>query len=447
MKNWSTLLLLLVTVGELLGQDVAQQMQIYLQTLEENEAFSGTVLLAKGDEILLSKGYGKAVIEYDIPNTPDTRFRIGSITKQFTAVAVLQLVEQGKLDLEGKLTDYLPGYPAKPQGELVTIHHLLNHTSGIPSYTGMEEIMRQRGSLEEAPEDFIKRFWEKELEFEPGTKFSYNNSGYYLLGMIIEKVSGMPYAEYVQAHIFEPLGMKNSGYEHYRSVIPKMARGYATVGEYAERSGNIVTDIAGAAGALYSTTNDLLIWHRALMDKKLLVEASYEKMFTPYLDGYGYGWGIEEHAGTKVYRHSGGIDGFRSMGILLPEKKISAIVLSNLESVNAGKVAEDLIKMDLGEKVKMPKPVKEVTVAGKVLDKYVGTYNFAPNFNLLITREGNRLMVQPTNQPTSQVFPESETLFFFKIVDAKLEFVASEDGTVGEVILHQNGAHRGKRVE
>ncbi|MCB0630019.1 MAG: serine hydrolase [Saprospiraceae bacterium] len=446
MKNWSTLLLLLVAVGELLGQDVAQQMQVYLQTLEENETFSGSVLVAKGEEIILSKGYGEAVIEYGIPNTPDTRFRIGSITKQFTAMVVLQLMEQGKIDLQGKIVDFLPDYPAI-QSEKVTIHHLLNHTSGIPSYTGMEEIMKHRGSLEEAPEDFIKHFWDKELEFEPGSEFRYNNSGYYLLGMIIEKVSGMPYDDYLTENIFEPLGMKNSGFEHYRSVIPKKAQGYAAMGEYAERAGHIVADIAGAAGALYSTTEDLLIWHRALMDKKLISEASYEKMFTPYLNNYGYGWEIEEHAGTMVYRHSGGIDGFRSMGILLPEKQLSAIVLSNLESTNAGKVAENLLKMELGEEVKMPTRLKEVSVPAKILDKYVGTYNLFPDFDLTIMRDGDRLMVRPTNDKVSQLFSESETLFFSKVVDAKLEFVVGENGEVNDVILHQNGDHPGKRVK
>jgi CubicO group peptidase (beta-lactamase class C family) len=446
MKNWSTLLLLLVAVGELFGQDVAQQMQLYLQTLEENETFSGTVLLAEGDKVLISEGFGEAVIEYGIPNTPETRFRIGSITKQFTAMAVMQLVEAGKLDLEKKLIDYLPDYPAV-QSEKVTIHQLLNHTSGIPSYTGMEEIMKCRGSLEEAPEDFIKNFWDKELEFEPGAEFRYNNSAYYLLGIIIEKVSGMPYDEYLDKNIFGPLGMKNSGFEHYRSVIPNMAHGYAAMGKYAERSGNIVADIAGAAGALYSTTGDLLIWHRALMDKKLVSEASYEKMFTPYLSDYGYGWGIEEHAGTTVYRHSGGIDGFRTMGILLPEKKISAIVLSNLESTNAGKVAENLVKMVLEEEVEMPKKATEVEVAMEILDKYVGTYNLFPNFDMVITREGTQLFVQPTNQAMTPLFPESETLFFSKVVDGKVEFLVGDDGKVDSMIMHMNGDHPGKRIK
>jgi CubicO group peptidase (beta-lactamase class C family) len=311
----------------------------------------------------------------------------------------------------------------------------------------MAEVMKHRGSMVEAPEDFIKNFWDKELEFEPGSEFKYNNSGYYLLGMIIEKVSGMPYDAYLQQHIFEPLGMKNSGFEHYRDVIPDMAEGYAAVGDYPEKAGNIVTDMAGAAGALYSTTEDLLIWHRALLAKKLVAEETYQKIFTPYLNNYGYGWGIEERSGKTVYSHSGGIDGFSSMGILLPEEKLSVIVLSNLESANSGQVARDLARMYLGEEVEMPAAIKQVAVPAETLDKYVGTYNLFPGFDLKIVRKDMQLMIHPTNQGPSPIFPESQTLFFSKMVNAKLEFVADDDGRVNKVILHQNGSHPGKRVE
>lgn len=354
MKNLSTFLLLLVTVGELFGQSVAERMGSYLQLLTDNEQFNGSVLIAQGNEMIFSEGYGAASIEYDIPVTPSTKFRIGSMTKQFTAMATLQLVEEGKIDLEAKIIRYLPEYP-KETGNKVTIHHLLNHSSGIPSYTNMVEIMKYRGSMEEAPEDFIKKFWKKDLEFEPGAKFKYNNSGYYLLGMIIERVSGMTYDEYLSANIFKPLGMKNSGFEHYRDVIHNMAEGYAAVGDYPEKAGNIVTDMAGAAGALYSTTEDLLIWHQAILAKKMLSEAAYVKMFKPYLNNYGYGWEIEKESGRTIYSHSGGIDGFRSMGILLPEEKLSVIVLSNLESTHSNRIAEDLAIMYLGEKKEMVK--------------------------------------------------------------------------------------------
>lgn len=446
MKNLSALLLLLVTVGELFGQGVAERMGTYLQLLTDDERFNGSVLVASGDQVVFSQGFGKAAIEYGIPVKPDTKFRIGSITKQFTAMAVMQLVEAGKIDLESAITEYLPAYP-KEQGQQITIHHLLNHSSGIPSYTGMTEIMKHRGSMEEAPEDFIKNFWDKELEFEPGSKFKYNNSGYYLLGMIIEKVSKMPYDEFLKQHIFEPLEMTNSGFEHYRDVIPNMAEGYAAVGDYPEKAGNIVTDMAGAAGALYSTTGDLLRWHRALLDQKLVSEATYQKIFTPYLNNYGYGWGIEERLGKTVYSHSGGIDGFRSMGILLPEEKLSVIVLSNLESANSTQVAQDLAKMYLGEKVEMPEIVEQVKVAPETLEKYVGTYNLFPGFDLKVERNGEQLLIHPTNQDVSPIFPESETVFFSKMVNAKLEFVVNEAGTVDKVILHQNGSHPGKRVK
>lgn len=446
MKNLSAFLLLLVTVGELFGQGVAERMSTYLQLLADDERFNGSVLVAKGDQILLTKEIGDAAIEYGIPITPATKFRIGSITKQFTAMAVMQLVEAGKIDLEGKITNYLPDYPPA-NGEKITIHHLLTHSSGIPSYTGMTEIMKHRGSMEEAPEDFIKNFWEKELEFEPGSKFKYNNSGYYLLGMIIEKVSDMPYDEYVRQNIFEPLGMTNSGYEHYRDVIPNLAEGYAAVGDYPEKCGNIVTDMAGAAGALYATTEDLLKWHRALLDQKLISKSGYEKIFTPQIKNYGYGWTVEEHFGKTVYSHSGGIDGFRSMGILLPEEKFSVIVLSNLESANSTRIAQDLAKMHLGEPVEMPEVTEQVEVDQQTLEKYTGTYNLFPGFDIKVIRKEDQLMIHPTNQDPSPIFPETDTMFFSKMVNAKIEFIIDEAGTVSELVLHQNGAHPGKRVK
>ncbi|PHN07354.1 serine hydrolase [Flavilitoribacter nigricans] len=446
MKNLSTLLLLLVTVGELFGQSAAERMGTYLQLLTDAEQFSGSVLVARGDQVLFSKGFGEAAIEYGVPITPTTKFRIGSITKQFTAMAVMKLVEEGKIDLEAPIVDYLADYPEEI-GKKVSIHHLLTHSSGIPSYTGMAEIMKHRGSMEEAPEDFIKNFWDKELEFKPGSEFKYNNSGYYLLGMIIEKVSGVPYDEYLKQNIFDPLGMKNSGFEHYRDVIPNMAEGYAAVGDYPEKAGNIVTDMAGAAGALYSTTEDLLRWHRALLEKKIVSEAAYEKIFTPFLNNYGFGWTIEERSGKTVYSHSGGIDGFRSMGILMPEEKLSVIVLANLESANSTRVAQDMAKMYLGEEVEMPKELEVVEVGPEILEKYAGTYNLFPGFDIEIEPNGDHLLIHPTNQNVSPVFPESETIFFSKIVNAKLEFVVNDEGVVNEVILHQNGSHPGKRIE
>lgn len=346
MKNLSTLLLLLITVGELLGHHTAERMGRYLQSVVDDEQFNGTALVAKGDQVIFNQRFGEAAIEYGLEIGPETKFRIGSMTKQFTAMAVMMLVEQGSLSLEGKISDYLPDYP-KPQGDQVTIHQLLTHSSGIPSYTNMTDIMRYRGSMDEAPEDFIRKFWDQALEFEPGRKFKYNNSGYYLLGMIVEKVSGEPYSDFVQHRIFEPLGMHHSGYEHYRSVIPNLAQGYAAVGDYPEKAGNMVTDLAGAAGALYATSDDLLIWHRALLRKRLISESGYQQLFTPYLKNYAYGWTIKKHRGKTVYSHSGGIDGFRSMGILVPEAALSVIVLSNLESANSTGIGKGLLDIAL----------------------------------------------------------------------------------------------------
>jgi len=429
------------------AQSISDSAEAYLSKLHELDKFSGSVLVAKGDEVLYTGGFGHASIEFDVPNTPETRFRLGSITKQFTAVSILQLVEQGKIDLDGVITDYLPAYPAEPHGSKVTVHQLLNHTSGIPSYTGIEEIMSARGNWSETPRAFTKYFEELELEFEPGSEYKYNNSAYHLLGLIIEAVSEMPYEDYLRKNILDPLGMENTGVEDYQEVILNEANGYARIGAEPLADANINMNIPYAAGSMYSTVGDLHIWHEALTARKLLSEDSYEKMFTPYLNNYGYGWAIVEWFEKPFIQHGGGIDGFSTFAGRFPEEKVYVIVLANLETSRSANIARDLAAMVFGEPYEMPKELVEVEVDPAVYEDYLGTYQLFPDFSLTILREGDQLFAQGTGQQPIEIFPASETLFFAEVIDAKIEFVRGEDGKVDKLILHQGGQVEGKRVE
>lgn len=214
------------------AQTKVQKIEALLGQYHEYGQFNGVALVAENGKVIFKKGFGMANMEWDIPNMPDTKFRVGSITKQFTAMLVMQLVEQGKLKLDSKISDYLPDYP-KSTGDRVTIHHLLTHVSGIPSYTGFPNFFRDLSRDPYTPEAFVKTFADSALQFEPGAKFLYNNSGYFLLGAIIEKVAGKPYEQALAENILTPLNMKNTGYDHHGTILKKRAVGYEKrLGDY-----------------------------------------------------------------------------------------------------------------------------------------------------------------------------------------------------------------------
>src|SRR5690242_13232765 len=242
--------------------DPAARMEQIIQSYVADHKFMGAVLVARDGKMLLDKGYGFANLEWQVPDTPTTKFRIGSITKQFTAASILLLEERGKLKIDDPVKKYMPDAPAA--WDKVTIFHLLTHTSGIPSFTGFSDFpTRQLQDM--TPQQLVDWFRDKPLEFEPGTKWNYSNSGYVLLGYLIEKISGQSYAGFVQQNIFTPLGMKDSGYDSNSAIIERRAAGYSPGknGE-PENAGFVNMTIPLSAGALYSTTEDLLRWEQGL---------------------------------------------------------------------------------------------------------------------------------------------------------------------------------------
>jgi CubicO group peptidase (beta-lactamase class C family) len=220
-----SLVVFLVSLGSVSqAADLAQKLDEYIRGAEEVWKFSGTVLVAKDGKPVLDRGYGMANYELGVPNTPEMKFLIGSITKQFTATAIMQLAEKGLLDVNDPISKYLPEYP-KETGDSITVHHLLTHTSGVPSYTDNAELMGRRAT-KMSTEEILNSFKDKPLDFPPGGQFKYSNSGYYLLGLIVENVSGKSYEEYLQENIFDPLGMAHTGYGHHRPILPNRAAGY-----------------------------------------------------------------------------------------------------------------------------------------------------------------------------------------------------------------------------
>jgi CubicO group peptidase (beta-lactamase class C family) len=397
--------------------------------------FMGSVLVAQNGKVLLDKGYGFANLEWEVPNTPTTKFRLGSITKQFTAASILLLEERGKLKVEDPVKKYMPNAPAA--WDKITIFHLLTHTSGIPSFTGFSDYESHEAQAM-TPGKLVEWFRDKPLEFEPGTKWNYSNSGYVLLGYLIEKISGESYSDFVQQNIFTPLGMKDSGYDSNSAIIAHRAAGYTPGKSSPVNAGFVHMSIPFSAGALYSTTEDLLRWEQGLFGGKVLKPESLAKMTTPFKQDYAFGLGVSTQSGHKMIAHDGGIEGFNTALAYYPDDKLVVAVLANLNGP-AGQIAGNLAKVALGEKVVLPTERKEITVSPEILKQYVGTYELTPNFSLAITLENGQLVSQGTNQGKVPMFAESETMFFVKLVDAEIEFVKNEKGEVTNLVLHQNG--------
>ena len=394
-----------------------------------------SVLAARGDEVLLSKGYGSANLEWNIPNSPATKFRLGSVTKQFTAASILLLEERGKLKTDDPVKKFMPDAPAA--WDKITIFHLLTHTSEIPNFTSFPDYQSQE-PFAATPEKLVVRFRDKPLDFQPGEKWSYSNSGYVLLGYLLEKASGESYEKFLQKNIFGPLGMKDSGYDSNSAIIPRRAEGYATSKDGLVNAGFIHMSIPFSAGALYSTTEDLLRWEQGLFGGKLVSAASLAKMTTPFKNDYACGVGVRTASGHKVIDHGGGIEGFNTFLAYYPEDKLTVVALGNLNGDAPQQIVTRLAALAHGETVKLPSERKEITLDPKVLSRYVGGYQLGPG--MLITLEGNQLISKLGNQGPVPIFPESETMFFAKVVDAQIEFPKVDaEGKASQMTLHQNG--------
>jgi CubicO group peptidase (beta-lactamase class C family) len=444
MKLFRLLLSLAFCSAALLAQDVAAKIDEYLQAHSKVNRFMGSVLVAKGGKIIFEKGYGFANIELNVPNTPDTKFRLGSITKQFTATAIMQLQERGKLSVEDPICKFIDNCPEtwKP----VTVHNLLTHTSGIPSYTNMPEFRQPKlMRVPLSPIEIAMLSKDKPLEFQPGEKMTYNNTGYVLLGHIVEKASGEKYADYLKNHIFSPLDMNDSGYDDTRTILRNRASGYSRTADGYRNADFLDMSLPHAAGSLYSTVRDLYRWDRALYGDKAVSRKSLEKMFTPVKNNYGYGFVISSTSNRKQIAHGGGINGFSTVLSRFPDDDAVVIVLSNFETANAGRIGTGLGAILFGEKYELPQERKEIALDSAILDRYAGKYD-SGKLAFTVTNEGGRLFIQATGQGKLQVYPYEENKFFLRMIEATVEF-NPKGAPATELILNQNGRLVAKRVE
>ena len=418
------------------NDDIQKKVDEYIDAHMQMNQFSGSILIAKKGQILVSKGYGYASYRFDIKNDPETKFRIGSLTKGFTAVAIMQLIENNKLNLDDKLTKFISDYP---RGDEITIKHLLSMTSGIPNHTEFDDFDKERRVFHYNILQTIETFKGKPLEFTPGERFKYSNSNYILLGFIIEHVSNMPYAEYIKQNIFEPLKMQKSGYETPEKIIINMAQGYRFKNNEIENAKFRNMSNAHASGALYSSIEDLYIWDRALYTDKLISKKSLETMFSIVNDNYAFGWGVIDVFNHKMIVHSGEINGFTSNISRFTNEDICVIILSNFEHTPISRINKDLIAIIFDKEYQIPDVVKTIKLPDDILQSYTGEYELKPGFVFTVTFFDGKLYCQPTGQPKLELLPVSENEFVLKEVEARISYLKDSNQQIDKLILNQGG--------
>lgn len=438
MKKITILLLLTFTCASAFTQQkdlktVTDDFDKILSGIKKDEP-GVTALVARKGKVIYKKGVGMANMELDVPMQVNNVFKIGSITKQFTAIAILQLMEQEKLDLQDEITKFIPDYPT--QGAKITIEHLLTHTSGIRDYSSIRDTIN-RGALEMTPKQMIDYFKNQPMRFAPGTKWEYSNSGYFLLGYIIEKITGGTYAEYIEQKIFTPLGMSASLYGSYIKLVKNRVNGYSKGKEGYQNASYLSMTHPYAGGSIQSTVEDMFKWNQALTDNKLVRKETLDKAFTRYklIDGtptnYGYGWRMGFIQESPSLWHGGLVNGFITMAMYLPKDDVFVAVLSNCDCFNPDIIMAKLAAVAIGK----PYEYKAMPIANTELQAYKGVYENEKGLQRIFTVSGNDLYSQSGRGPKSQVKSYQKNHFYY--VDdpmLSLEFKTNNRGEVENLV-------------
>jgi len=423
-------------------RDYAARAAALIAPYVEAGLFSGTILVAQNGKPLFRRAFGPANREWGIANTLDTHFRIGSLTKGFTAAAILKLAEAGRLDLADPVGRHVPGLPAA--WEKVSLRDLLRHSSGIINFTALANYIPEIARTEHGPRELVALTESEPLLFEPGARFEYSNTNYILLGMVIEAASGRPYAEYLREAILAPLGLKETGYDDATALLPRRASGYRRGQAQWRNATPMASSATWAAGGLYATADDLLTWTEALVGGRLLSAASLEQTFADEGRGYGLGWYVGRAHDRRLWSHGGSVFGFISSLDHYPDERLTVVILANTETAPVQKISRELAALRFG----IFDPPQAIVLEDVILDRYVGSYRLGPRFFLTIAREGDHLTAQGTGQAAFALLPESDRTFFSKVVDARLTFETEPDGRPTGVILRQGGLDRlGPRID
>ncbi|MBV9961988.1 MAG: serine hydrolase [Parafilimonas sp.] len=422
---------------------ITQQLDQYLLAANKVNKFNGNALIAQNGKILLQKSYGYKNFAAHVLNDSNTIFQIGSVTKQFTAAVILKLQEEGKLSVNDKLNKYFPQFKYANE---ITIENLLSHTSGIYNYTndiGEEDSAIVCNTVDK--QLALDMMFKHDLDFKPGTQFRYNNSGYYLLGMIIEKVTGKSYEQNVRDIIFTPLQMDHSLFDFKHSADTNIATGYQVLNDSIQKEASAWrwdSTVSYAAGAIWSTTNNMYKWAQAIANKKILSAESWKAMFTPHFQKYGYGVFIDSVFGKQTISHGGGIPGFIAYLCYYPHENVSIILLNNEgdfgEALNG--ISTNISAIIFHKPYKLMSNIS-VKLPDSFLKKYVGRYDFDKKHHAYVSLENGQLQIEAPQGglPKSPLYAEDETNFYLKIINARIEFVKDASGNITELIAHYNG--------
>lgn len=410
----------------------------------------GAVILVREGQVIFRAARGMADVELGVALEPEHVFRLGSITKQFTAAAIMQLADEGKLAVEDPITKYLPDYPT--QGHTITVEHLLTHTSGIANYTDIPGYWlgpRIRADL--TTDELIAVFRDLPMEFAPGTRFAYSNSGYVLLGAIVEKVSGQAFAEYVRERLFAPLGMAHS-HSGGMQLIPGRVEGYESDGGELANAPFLSMTQPHAAGALLSSVDDLARWSAGLFGGKVVSEESLARMTTAYTladgedTGYGYGLAIGSFRGEPSIAHGGGIHGFSTHAMWLPESQVFVAVLSNHPGNQT--TPEFLATGLAAEAIGRPYPVRQaIRLDEETLREYAGLYRIDEGTTRTVTVEDGRLFTQRSGSTRLQALPHAPDAFFYEGIRTHFAFERDSTGAVVRMLMYQGGADEAEVAE
>lgn len=446
MKKLIILLILFPSV--LIAQkNYSEALDRYMMAEASVNGFTGTILVEKAGKLIYEKAFGFADREWNIPNTLQSKYQIGSITKQFTAVAILQLVEEGKIRLDDKLSKYIPGFT---KGDSITIHTMLVHTSGLKDYEYDQAFLGFAESLiltktPQLRDSLINYFRNNPYDFPVGSKWSYSNTGYYLLGCIIEKVSGLSFSDYVERNMIQKAEMKNTFINRWDTIVPNRVKGYVKRNGEWKNAAYISMEIPYSAGNIISTTEDLYKWNEALFSHKMIKQSSLALMTTPHmaspiLGNYGYGLFVDKFFGHPRIGHPGGICGFVSYLLSFPSDDITVIVLSNNETTPITLIVDALSAILFDLPVRAPYKPKELKYHSLILSDYAGTYQSTDGALLVkLTAKGKALYWDAAPGKSYKLKPESATRFFTDKPYIQFEFEKDGKGNITKAIFVEAG--------
>ena len=437
MKKFLSLLLLAFSGLSAISQDKAATIDSLISAYTRLHKFNGSALVSWHDSILLNKGYGYRNVATKTNNTENSIFQLGSITKQFTGAVILKLQSEKKLSVTDKLSKYFPAYP---KGDSITIEQLLTHTSGIYNYTNDRNFMENEVTKPKNREQMMALFQNKPLDFSPGTKWSYSNSAYTLLGYIIEIVTKNSYEAAVRKYLFNPAKMNQSGFDFTHLQNNNKTTGYFLVNANAAEAAPIVdSSVSFSAGSIYSTTGDLFRWHQALQKNIVLSKAEQERAYTPVKNKYGYGWVIDSANGKRVTGHGGGIHGYVTNESRIAEDGVCIVLLSNASDRSLDEITKNIYAILYNKEYNIPKEKIAINLPAARLQQYEGEYEITPNLHVIIIAKDGGLAAQPTGQTEKLLSAEKEDVFFQADDDIKVVFTRNENKKVDAFILHQGG--------